>query len=131
MPGSIACTYVSDALAHAADNCRLNRVEENSTDFSILDWDAPHSVGKFDLVLGAEILYDYFFHRSLINLLDRIVAPKGRIILADRKRLVVSRFLGRLISTGFDCEEIQTAVRVKGFPEREISIFELKKSEPS
>jgi predicted nicotinamide N-methyase len=123
--------YVSEALVHAADNCRLNRVEEDSTDFSILDWDAPHNVEQFDLVLGAEILYDYFFHRSLINLLDRLLAPRGRIILADRKRLVVSRFLGRLISTGFDCVEIQTAVRVKGFPEREISIFELKKSEPS
>jgi len=119
--------YVSEALHLAAENCQLNHLKEDQTDFQVLDWETPHEVGQFDLILGAEIVYDYFFHGSLISLIDRILAPDGVLILADRKRLVVSRFLGRMIEAGFDCTEAQTLIRLKGFPEREISIFEIKR----
>jgi len=123
--------YVSEAPRLAAENCQLNHLKADQTDFHVLDWETPHDIGQFDLILGAEILYDYFFHGSLIRLIGRILAPDGVLILADRKRLVVSRFLGRLIEAGFDCTEAQTLVRLKGFPDREISIFEIKRHKPS
>jgi len=123
--------YGSEALRLAAENCRLNHLEENQTDFRVLDWETPREVGQFDLILGAEIVYDYFFHGSLIRLIGRILAPGGILIIADRKRLVVSRFIGRLIEGDFDCTEAQTLIRLEGFPEREISIFEIKRHRPS
>lgn len=119
--------HVSEALDFASENCRLNRLGENQTDFRILDWEAPGGIGQFDLILGSEIVYDYFFHGSLIQLIDRILAPNGVLILADRKRLVVSRFVGRLLNKGFDCTETRTVVRLSRFPVREISIFEIKR----
>ncbi|MBI4964899.1 MAG: methyltransferase domain-containing protein [Desulfomonile tiedjei] len=122
--------YVPEALHFAEENCRLNRLREDETDFRLLDWEGPDDVGQFDLILGSEIVYDYFFHGSLIKLIDRILASNGRLILADRKRLVVSRFLGRLIGKGFDCIETETVIRLDGFPDREISIFEITRSRP-
>jgi len=122
--------YMSEALDYAAENCRLNRLEESDTDLRILDWEAPQDMGQFELVLGSEILYDYFFHGALIRLIDSILARDGVLLLADRKRLVVSRFLGRLLDTGFECTETQMRIDLKGFPDREISVFEIRRNRP-
>ncbi len=117
--------YVATALAHAEQNCRLNGVDSAMTDFVALDWEKPANIGRFDLVLGSEILYDYFTHSALIDLLGRILEPDGTILLADRKRLVVSRFLGRLAGKGFKCSEETISVHLEGFPDQDITIFTL------
>jgi predicted nicotinamide N-methyase len=117
--------YVATALAHAEQNCRLNGVASAMADFVPLDWEDPGDIGKFSLALGSEILYDYFTHSALIDLLERILEPNGTILFADRKRLVVSRFLGRLAGKGFKCTEETIPVRIEGFPEQDITIFAL------
>jgi len=115
--------FVPEALEFAQRNARLNGLTADSTSFQLLDWEQPTQIGSFDLVLGSEILYEYFFHGALLRLLDGILAPAGRIVLTDRKRLVVSRFLGRLIERGFTVKEILAEARVNGFPDQEISVF--------
>ncbi|MFC1835845.1 methyltransferase [Thermodesulfobacteriota bacterium] len=115
--------YVPEALELAERNCGLNGLATDKVEFKRLDWEEPGELGSFDLVLGSEILYDYFFHGSLIKLLGRIVEPEGVLMLADRTRLVVSRFIGRLRGSGFECSETVRRVRVEGFPEQEISVF--------
>lgn len=119
--------YVVTALAHAELNCRLNGVRSAMTDFVTLDWEDPGDIGRFDLVLGSEVLYDYFTHSALIDLLGRILEPNGTILFADRKRLVVSRFLGRLTGKGFKCTEETMPVRIEGFPEQDVTIFALNR----
>lgn len=118
--------YVSTALEHAERNCRLNGLDPRAADFVTLDWEQPEEIGRFDMVLGSEILYDYFTHSALIDVLRRIVEPSGTILLADRKRLVVSRFLGRLTAKGFPCVEETVTVRVEGFPEQDVTVFTLR-----
>ena len=117
--------YMPEALEFARKNARLNGLADQTIKSALLDWEDPGKVGPFNVVLGSEILYDYFFHGSLIKLLQTILEPGGTIILADRKRLVVTRFLGRLADVGFRCVETQSQVSVAGFPEGEISIFTL------
>lgn len=118
--------FMPKALDVANKNARLNGLNNFATGF--LNWEQPGPIGKFDLVLGSEILYDYFFHGSLIELFRKIVNTGGTVLLADRKRLCVSRFIGRMHYGGFISEEFTENVRVQGFPDQEISIFSLKLS---
>jgi len=115
--------YVPEALEFARKNAQMNGLTEQTIKSALLDWEDPGKMEPFNIVLGSEILYDYFFHCSLIKLLQTILEPGGTIILADRKRLVVTRFLGRLVDTGFRCFETRSQVVLTGFPEQEISIF--------
>ncbi|MGO9572170.1 MAG: class I SAM-dependent methyltransferase [Desulfomonilaceae bacterium] len=119
--------YVPEALEFARKNAQLNGLTDQTIESALLDWEEPGEIEPFSIVLGSEILYDYFFHGSLIRLLQTILEPSGTIILADRKRLVVTRFLGRLTDAGFRCVETRSQVAFAGFPEQEISIFTLDK----
>jgi predicted nicotinamide N-methyase len=119
--------YVTEALEFAHKNAQLNGLTDQTVKCALLDWESPGEIEPFDIVLGSEILYDYFFHGSLIKLLKTILEPSGKVILADRKRLVVTRFLGRLVDAGFRCEETRSRVAVAGFPDQEISIFTLQR----
>ena len=115
--------YVPEALEFARKNAQMNGLTDQTIKTALLDWEDPGKMEPFNIVLGSEILYDYFFHGSLIKLLQTILEPGGTIILADRKRLVVTRFLGRLVDMGFRCFETRSQVALAGFPEGEISIF--------
>jgi predicted nicotinamide N-methyase len=117
--------YVPEALEFAHKNAQRNGLTDQIIKSAPLDWENPGKIEPCSMVLGSEIVYDYFFHGSLIKLLNMILEPGGTIILADRKRLVVTRFLGRLVDLGFRCVETRSQVAVAGFPEQEISIFTL------
>ena len=89
--------YVPEALDFARQNAELNGLTGQTIKTALLDWEDPGKMEPFNIVLGSEILYDYFFHGSLFKLLQSILEPGGTIILADRKRLVgdpFSRALG-------------------------------------
>ncbi len=115
--------YVGDALQLADVNARANGVQKAA--FRRLDWEQPGELGRYDLIVGAEILYDYFFHDSLLSIFGDALETDGTILLADRSRLVVERFLGRLVASGFRCNEVRDRVRMQGFYEQEISIYRL------
>lgn len=115
--------YLPQALGLAESNARLNRLDRRQANFRILDWDNPGELESFDLIIGSEILYDYFFHGSLISLFKRAARDSGRVVLADRKRLAVERFVGRLKQHGFVSREENVHIRTAGFPEQEISVF--------
>lgn len=84
----------------------------------------------FTLVIGSEIAYDYFTHSALIKLMEALTAPGGRIVLAERKRLAVSRFVGRLIDRGFSSSETTSLIADPGLPSQEITIFTIERSAP-
>lgn len=120
--------YIPQALEFAERNARLNGLDSGAFSTRVLDWEHPGTLQEFDVVFGSEIVYDYFFHGSLVRLLQRILKPRGSILIADRKRLCVSRFLGRMIAAGFISAEITGRVDLKGFPVQEISLFALNKA---
>ena len=114
---------VPEALEVAKVNTAINGLDPNRTEFRIVDWEQPTDLPLFSMIIGAEILYDYFVHGPLISLVRAILAPRGTIVFADRKRLVVSRFLGRLAGFGFSCREIETEAGAPGFPAGPVSVF--------
>lgn len=62
--------------------------------FSMLDWLDPPEMERYDLILGAEILFRDEFFQPLLSLLDRALKPGGVIYLAhDVRRKSLQPFL--------------------------------------
>jgi len=62
--------------------------------FQMLDWLQPPEMERYDIVLGAEILFREEFFEPLLGILRRVVKPDGVIYLAhDLKRKSVHPFL--------------------------------------
>ncbi|MFH0821940.1 MAG: methyltransferase domain-containing protein, partial [Pseudomonadota bacterium] len=81
--------YVPEAVGFAAQNAGINQISGN-VKCRVLDWENPGDLPTADLIVGSEIAYDYFFQGALVELMDRTLASTGKILLADRKRLVVT-----------------------------------------
>jgi predicted nicotinamide N-methyase len=99
----VATDYYADALLFTLQNARRNRIEPPET--QLLDWRAPPAdLGRYSLVLAADVLYEERNARSLIELLPRIVAPSGRMLLADPGRSYLNAFLRGMREMGWNAE---------------------------
>jgi predicted nicotinamide N-methyase len=109
-----------DALAYAGANAAANGLPRARCATRSLDWVAPPAdlQGGYELVIGSELLYDYTSHGPLLRLLPRLLAPGGRVLLVDRPRLVVDRFLGRLRDRGFRGSATRRRLALPDAPER-------------
>jgi predicted nicotinamide N-methyase len=116
------------ALEFCRRNCILNGIDPYRARFLDLDWENPDDLQKYDIIMGAEILYDYYMHKPLLSLIDKLTAANGAVLLADRPRLVVSRFIGEMIGKEFICNKTTRLVNKQGFPKQQVSVFELSRS---
>jgi len=90
--------HMEDVLDIAALNERENAlagIRRFRADWR--DWVEPTS---FDVILGADILYDAALYRSIAAILDRSLAPGGRVLLADPGRPQAWKFLSELENGG-------------------------------
>ncbi len=73
--------YNPDALNFA----KANAVKNNCRDLIIekLDWNAPHLTGRFDCIMGSELVYKETNITPLFNLFKKYLKPDGEIILAE------------------------------------------------
>ncbi len=119
--------YVPQALETAKLNAIANHIPHERTDFQIIDWENPGSIGYFDVIIGSEIVYEYFFHSALSDLILNCLKHDGVLILADRERLVVERFVGRMRKKGFSCIKNSCPVNEDGFPHQLVTMYLLKR----
>lgn len=119
--------YTETALSLARDNAVLNNADLTRQEFRRLDWENPEDFGSFDIVVGAEIMYDYFFHSALLSTLQRLSHRDSSIILVDRKRLAIARFIGRCRRAGFDNSEYTVNIDEQGFPQQDVAVFTLSR----
>ena len=86
----------TDAVAFAAHVLALNDVVG---EVAHVDWsthgDALVARGPFDLVLAADVLYTRANAEAAIALFPRLVAPGGRLVIADPNRAGAEHFLER------------------------------------
>jgi len=64
------------------------------------DWRDGVEPAAFDVILGSDILYDAAMYGSIVSILDRSLAPGGKVVLADPGRPQALEFLGELESGG-------------------------------
>jgi predicted nicotinamide N-methyase len=97
----LATDYYADALLFARANAERNHID--ILEVATLDWRHPTDLPRAELVLAADVLYERRNADALANLLPRLLAPGGSLLLADPGRSYLGEFLGRLEDAGWSC----------------------------
>ena len=110
----LATDYYAEALDFARANAERNGLEPPAT--ALVDWRRPPpELGRFSLVLAADVLYERRNGEALAELLPRVTEPGGRVLLADPGRLHAPEFWTRMEALGWSVAE--EATRVEASPE--------------
>ena len=120
--------YEADALLFARANAAINldATARGRVTAEFLDWRTPGTPGTFDLVLGADIVYDRANFPILLPLLRRVLAPDGVALVADPGRSIGQDFLAAAEEDGFTVTRAAADVVRKGTASR-VVIGELRK----
>jgi predicted nicotinamide N-methyase len=109
--------YDEDALAFAGYNALTNAPDAVRCGVLTLlkfDWrDTPPCTG-FDLVLGADIVYEHRNFVPILHTLERLLHPEGVALFTDPDRSVGRTFLARAASLGFDLTTRSTIIPDRG-----------------
>jgi len=93
-----ATDHVEDALVFAAHNAQRNGLAARHT-VAYLDWRHPAGA-PCDLLVGSDLAYDKALHPDLLRTVRALLAPGGRLILADPDRPVAKAFVEAMKSAG-------------------------------
>ena len=98
----LATDHYGSALDFTAHNARENLGREPET--TLLDWRAPElaGVGRFDLVVAADVLYERKNAAALAGLVPKLLAPGGEALIADPRREEAPVFLRAMEAVGFE-----------------------------
>jgi predicted nicotinamide N-methyase len=99
--GVTATDHYAAALDFTRYNARSNLGVEPET--QLLDWHAPAAgvSGGFDLVLAADVLYEWRNVSALAALIPTLLASKGEVLLSDPRRKHAPAFMKRMRIKGF------------------------------
>jgi len=117
----LATDHYEAALDFAAHNAQLNTGRDLAT--ALLDWRSPVEedlIGRFDLVLAADVLYEARNVPALEALIPRLLAPGGEVLLADPRRAAAPAVLGRMDDLGFEVSTREDVVVQEG---REVKVL--------
>ncbi|MCS6948829.1 MAG: methyltransferase domain-containing protein [Armatimonadota bacterium] len=114
--------YQPSALEFALWNAAQNGLRDLQP--LLADWRRFPKVLPFDLVLGADILYERRLHPSLQQVLKQVTGTGSRVLLADPWREVAWEFLVEMERDGWRVDFVERTVSVLG-TRQEVIVFEL------
>ncbi len=97
--------WMPEALELSALNARENLGVEAQT--RLVDWRAPPPDLRADLVLAADCTYEARFFADLYRCFDSLLAPGGRVLLAEPGRAVAREFFDGLPARGFHARRLE------------------------
>ncbi len=96
-----ATDYHPEVENFLIENVKLN--QGNVIPFVRTGWaDAETNLGKFDVIIGSDILYEAEHVELLANFLMQHAAPHCEIVLVDQGRGNHARFSKKMVQLGFD-----------------------------
>jgi len=131
LPGIVAATLGArvvqtdrDELAMSAcqRNCERNGVL--TAEHRLADWAAWEDPGRYDWILGSDILYGEQTQPHLRRIFETNLAPGGRVLLSDPFRAVSLRLLEALEADGWEVTLSKWSVGEEATP-RPVAVFEL------
>jgi predicted nicotinamide N-methyase len=109
----------------AQRNAELNGI--GNIEYRLSAWTSWHNRDRYDWIIGSDILYYDDMHPFLMEILDRNLAPDGRVLLADPYRPPALSFLDRVLAEGWQVTTFQRTIRLDDRT-RDVGIFLLEKS---
>ena len=97
----MATDWYNDALEFIRESAAANEIIVHA---KFLDWRFPPNLPQFDILAGADLLYERRNHDLLLDLLDRLVAPNGIAIFSDPKRHMSADFFEAAATRGWSAE---------------------------
>lgn len=98
----LATDWYAPALEFAAANAAANGT---ALETLLVDWRDPPATltarAPFDVVLGADVLYEQRNGVALAGLLPALVGPASRVVIADPRRPHAAELLDRLTAAGW------------------------------
>lgn len=101
--------YNEDAMLFAMMSAQANQL--HNVRFQLLDWCSPSLYGKYDYIIGSEVLFNTKFSVPLCKLLNEALAPDGAIYLAHDKSRMAPRSFFELADHHFKIETKNTVMR--------------------
>jgi 2-polyprenyl-3-methyl-5-hydroxy-6-metoxy-1,4-benzoquinol methylase len=96
--------YEEDAVELLRMNAELNGLSNVST--RKLDWHNPELEGQYDIICGAELIYNETSIGPIIDLFRGYLRPGGTVFLAhDVQRMCLVKFIG-MVPGRFDIENV-------------------------
>ena len=114
-----ATDYIPEALALLTVNAQLNGVRIRTME---LDWQQPGAIGRYDLVVAGDVMYERWQPRVIVEMLARTVLPDGYALIVDPERATSKDFANDAVYRGFSVT--RRAGSVPEFP-RPLSVYEM------
>lgn len=131
LPGIVAASLggrvvQSDRDKLALSVCKRNGAENGTTtiEYRLADWADWADTGRYDWILGSDILYRETLHPKLREIFTANLAPGGRILLADPFRDASFRLLEALEAEGWAVSLSKWTIGEEAEP-RAIGLFEI------
>lgn len=131
LPGLVAAAYgaqvvQTDRQAGAMAVCRLNGERNGAAaiEYRAADWEAWDDNGRYDCVIGSDILYGEEFHPHLRRIFEGNLAPGGRVLVSDPFRSVSLKLLEALERDGWRVTMSRWTIG-EGEAARPVGVFEL------
>jgi ETFB lysine methyltransferase len=121
----LATDYYEDALLFARKNGLGNAGREPAT--RLVDWRAlPPDLGRFDLVLASDVLYEREYATLVANAIVASLAPGGVALVADPGRVALLSFVTACEQRGCTVEIRERVPWTDGSARQMITIHEIK-----
>jgi predicted nicotinamide N-methyase len=97
-----------DAIEFARANAKMNHCAD--VEIIDLDWTSPSLYGRFDHIVGSEVVYHEKDFQPLRNLFERLLKPGGEVILCEGIRRTSLDFFKEM-QRHFDLKAQQKSIR--------------------
>jgi predicted nicotinamide N-methyase len=131
LPGIVAASLDARVVQTDRDELALHLCRRNgernglgSIEYRLADWTEWGEVGRYDWIIGSDVLYGESLHPQLRRIFGSNLAADGRILLSDPFRGMSLRLLEAMEGEGWGVSFNQWDVGEEGAP-RPVGVFEL------
>lgn len=114
-----------EALIFAEANASANKLQLET---KLLDWNAAPENIKFDIILGADILYEQQNQVPVLTTIGLLLAKGGKVLLSDPNRFRINSFVQLAESEGWKLKSIPMKINWEN-GDHPLTIWELKRDE--
>jgi predicted nicotinamide N-methyase len=116
-----ATDFHADVETFLKLNQSMNKISFN---YFQMNWRVQHhEIGKFDLVIGSDILYESGHPDYVADALIMYLAPGGKIILSDPGRAYIQKFVSSMEKKNFKTHMMIESVQTE-WTKKDVFIFE-------